>query len=203
MTANAIRPPTPPRTEIRRFGLGDLMILVAAVAFSSGRSWSAVQRAMGIQPFFTSEAEVKRAFPSAGFAILESGLMMATFALTAMSLRPPRPRRARLMRRPGWIACFAGSTGLLLGMAIDWADSPTRRSYQYGYQYMLYHDMNHPAYMTLFAGSSILISWLILAAGGHGRSAPTWPDRAGRALGVGWLAMFAGSYWLHLGWQPM
>lgn len=193
MTKPKDRPPATPAVDIRRFNLGDLAIIIAGMAFYC----AAIRWAWGASgdigwTFYTPASTLRShlSILQSWYQLIEFGWLALTLCLTLMRLRHPRPRRRRLMRQPGWIACFSGGIAGLVAHGIDrfneLADQLLRRylTTQSPMIYLIETDL--PTYL---AGTAVLISWLILALGGRWRGEPTWIDRVGRIAGIGWLVL--------------
>jgi hypothetical protein len=105
--------------------------------------------------------------------------LISTWTVTAlaMRLRPPRPRLARLLRQPGFVA----GTSALSGFAV-WMPVLAIR--------MIRHfpgeQPPHP-FLALVTASAVGSAWLVLLAGGRWRAESGWIDRFGRLLGTVWL----------------
>lgn len=105
--------------------------------------------------------------------------LFATWTVMALALcvRAPRPRLARLMRQPGFIACISALSGFavwapsLLSQAI-WSSSGGQPP---------------QPWLAYNAATVVGSSWLILFVGSRWRSERSWIDRFGRFLGVVWL----------------
>jgi hypothetical protein len=113
--------------------------------------------------------------------------MMA--ALLAIRLRPPRPRRGRLIHQPGFAACLAIMVWLLLRWI--WVATfyyPPRSPPPAARFEPLWFEA------TQYAGEAVVGSWLALALSRRWRPEPSWVDRAGRVLGAYWLAALFSAY---------
>jgi hypothetical protein len=93
-------------------------------------------------------------------------LLFLSPTLLCLRLRKPRPAWEDLMRQPGVIACIGGMLTALLA----------------------------PLWEILVGGSWFVLSfgivpmtWLVLGASRRWRSEPSWLDRAGRVIGIGWI----------------
>src|SRR3954447_22254869 len=93
-------------TRRPKFTTLNAMIVIAAAALAMALS--------GVWPF-SNLPRVGGFFTAVHFLILMlyPHLAAATLALLAIRLSPPRPRRARLTRQPGAIACASASVALL------------------------------------------------------------------------------------------
>jgi hypothetical protein len=201
--------------ERRRFGLGDLMILIAALA-------AGMQGARGL---WRLQVEGPRG-PS--WSLTPTRLMVAavaasiaapmTIAVLALRLRRPRPARRRIWTQPGAAAALACALmfavkGIEVVAAFAWPDTLSRgaatirqaaRVRVNDSTYLLY--LSAPALngvigsvglgcwdvaMAAFAapcGYSVGAVWLLLVLSGRWRAERSWIDRLGRLLGVVWIA---------------
>ncbi|HEX8201705.1 MAG TPA: hypothetical protein VF590_14580 [Isosphaeraceae bacterium] len=109
-----------------------------------------------------------------------------TVALLALRLRRPRPPLRRLARQPGMVAgaavslvlavfAAAGALRVALGSSSSsaWADFVS--------DFALWVEAFVP-------GSAVAGAWLTLGLGRRWRPEPSWIDRAGRIVGLFWLA---------------
>ena len=112
-----------------------------------------------------------------------------TLALAAVGVWRTRPRRRRLGRRPGLMACLVAIPALAWGSGSALVSGLfSGRSLNFG-----------PDTVTVFefcadlgsaqAGAAVLACWATMALSGRWRPEPTWVDRLGRLLGVAWIGM--------------
>jgi hypothetical protein len=166
----------------RRFGLLDAMTLVVASApilvilrdrFEFHRNFSAPSTYRTVD---------------LGLAVINSLLLSSTLALVLMALRQPRARLRIALRRPGPAACLAASLAVIVMV--------TRFSIKvYSMQRsMSPHDPFSLNYLYpwiageyLRVGFAVIGAWLMLVMVGSWRPEPSWIDRAGRLLGLGWI----------------
>ncbi len=198
-TGSGINLPGTRRDERRRFNMVDLAILIVAVATVCG-----VLRAARIIDvvFLTGvvggearmdEITARYIFLRACLQVLTVGLLAASGAVVVLRLRLPRPRRRRLMRQPGWVACLAASGVAALAVPVLVA----KRALAYGFDdegfASWFVDVGDGAFarLVLVCGAAVAASWLILALGGAWADERSWVDRLGRAVGVGWLLTLA------------
>jgi hypothetical protein len=142
-----------------------------------GRVWMGGPR-MSRRQFLTNWGVTRTGFNgvATGYAVAGEAytlafpfLMAWTFALLPLRLRQPRPAPGLLWRQPGWWTSVAavGATGAgLLEETV----------------------IGFPAY-TVALPLAVLLAWLGLALSRWWTPEASWVDRAGRALGVAWLAM--------------
>ncbi len=106
------------------------------------------------------------------------------------------------MRRPGLSACAAGSVafaaeffltrsmlGCYLGVSMGGPWLRSRRTKVFSLDAGHYVDLHVP-------GFAVLAAWLTRFPGGRWRPEAHWVDRAGRALGLWWIAMILVHLWL-------
>jgi len=120
-----------------------------------------------------------------------------SLAQVALAMRGPRPRRARLARRPGVVACAAGALVAIAFFPVLVAMAEAKMSNR-GYPPIalsLYRA--HLGLLTVTEiGTSVAACWLLMATLGLWRPTPDWIDRLGRILGVYWIAMIPVGFWL-------
>lgn len=173
------------RTVVARpFGLLDLMILVLACGpvflllreryeFYRTPSSPAVYRTVG-----------------AILAVVKAILMGWTLAFTAFVLRRPRAGLRIVLRRPGPAACVAACAAMIV-----MATRMSVKSYvMFGMRGMGSSFEARHVYPWLVSdyvriGFAILGAWVALLMTRGWRPEPSWLDRAGRALGWGWLSL--------------
>jgi hypothetical protein len=107
-----------------------------------------------------------------------------TLAVLIVRLRPPRPRRARLLCQPGTLAvatayAVAVAVGFVLAFLIRAKYKPT------------WSDYAGQAINLQGTAQAITAAWLILAFSGRWRREPTWADRLGCLIGLSWIALSA------------
>ena len=175
----------PDRTSIdpthRRFGLLDLMILVAATAAGlTVIRWSipAAYEEMAPNPLL-GEVEFGQRIVLGCWMVLGAWPLIASWSLglLMLRLRAPRPSRRILDRRPGFVAPVAATLGSLFGALF----------------YPMFASSRQPdawAIVTAYpVGYAVAGAWLSMILGGRWHPSKDAYDRAGRALGVYWIAM--------------
>jgi hypothetical protein len=178
---------------VRRFGLVDVMILVAATA--AGLAWGrdalvATVRAERIPTgmVFSNQMHMRPVEFADRLQTFRSGtsrlLACWTLAVLVIRLRPPRPRPARLMCQPGTVAVatataytVAVAAGFLLAFVIRAKYKPAWSDYT-GQAIDLHGSAN-----------AITAAWLILALSGRWHPERTWIDRSGCVIGLAWIAL--------------
>lgn len=182
------------QNQVRKFTLSDALVLVAAAA---------VSLALSVQPAGHYVAHVLRVVRHYDRAIsaAPSGQTGASYkdylraerdrelfrvtmklnyvanvpfpylvclspALLWLRLRKPRPDWRALMRQPGTVACLGGVLTLVLVMSL----------------FVLVGSL------VVLSFAIVPVAWSVLAASHRWRSEPSWVDRSGRMVGVGWTA---------------
>ena len=184
------------RGVARRFNLGDLMIVVVAVAVGCGAVRAFVPDSFEYVSPSNRIDETHLALVAwyfrcrVGLMLLTIGLMVASGAVLVLRLRRPRPGRRRLMRQPGWVACLAASaagalTLLVLG-AKRYADGLSDLGEALLTATLALEDGPF-ARLIHVSAAAVLVGWLVLALGGTWAAERSWVDRLGRAVGVGWV----------------
>jgi hypothetical protein len=102
-------------------------------------------------------------------AWLTSGLIALTLAQVLVRLRPPRPAWPALLRQPG----FLGSCAALIGFCMDkgWV------------RFLQFESVPFP-FVTALA---VMIAWAALFGLRRSLAEPSWIDRLGRVVGIGWI----------------
>jgi hypothetical protein len=177
-------------TARRRFTVLDGMVLVAATAFGCGAdAWLGgfIEDQWGqatpdlLRSFFR-----ERKFDGMAVVLMLLAGPVAgawTLALIPLRLARPRPSLRRLARQPGWMASCAFALALVSGsvvvgllMAVIEGRSLT----------FLLQELS--PLVPLLVAPAIVAAWLALVLNRRWRPEPSWVDRAGRALGVYWIA---------------
>jgi hypothetical protein len=190
----------------RRFGLGDGLILMIALALSLERfralKWFGSQLEtirwlwQGIGFYggwgtWPSDVLTRQQLPTAMVARFTVELLRSlcpvllglTVAQPLLRLKRPRPPLWRVVRQPGLVICLLGVTlvGMLLFMG-DWWFTGTALA------------------LPLTRGTMLLMLWPLLALPPWQAEA-SWVDRLGRVVGWGWIAVLIGGVVLEwLGW---
>ena len=103
------------------------------------------------------------------YVLLFPFLIFWTIGLLVLRLQRPRPQPGVLWRQPGWWACMAATAGYVAGMAEE-----------------AVIEFECP---TVVVPAGVLLAWLVLALVRRWSAKPSWIDRAGRCLGLVWVAM--------------
>ena len=214
--------------EKRKFGVSDLMILVASVGFGLGISqlgWprgeqppppAAAVSFIMIGPSGPKLTVNKSAFflpppppptPGGGYrlskVIVPIAQRVAPFVpclatlsagLVLLALRSPRPRRRRLMTRPGFVATIAATIVVVFEagqvLLVYLADGRLPGPISIGTPSLV---GNLVVLIAFHTGMAVGLAWTIQAIGGRWRAEKTWLDRSGRSIGVAWLVIGAGA----------
>jgi hypothetical protein len=124
-----------------------------------------------------------------GASLTVPWLMSASATVAIWRVRRPRPPWRILLRQPGTTACVVAVMmlavqGTLMGIAWAAKDVP-------GLSVCAPLNGFTAApicYSLLGIGQVVLGVWLVQAASGRWRAEPSWIDRIGRLVGVGWIA---------------
>ena len=167
-------------SRYRRVGVADLMIVIAAFAagLSLGRELDHRLTVLKLGP--RSESRY-RAVAVAPF--LASG----SLAVLIVRARQPRPSRRRIARQPGSLAAIVALG--LIGLRMTTL-AATR--------FLLHGDLSSVSPWWISAvrdlasqvGLAIVASWFALLAAGLWCAEPSWIDRAGRLVALGWITLF-------------
>jgi hypothetical protein len=171
----------PGPAETRPFGLLDLMILVVACAPAIVVLRDRYESFRGLATPDTYRTV--EAFHAAANILL----MAATMSLAVMVLA--RARSATLLTRPGPAACLAAAAAVVVMV--------TRLSLK---TYAMLSGPNYGPFLIRYiypqvggrgarVGFAVLGAWAALLMTRGWRPQPSWLDRAGRALGLAWIAM--------------
>lgn len=185
-----------PEASSRRFTIGDGMILVALAAcvltlFTQSiapirignyvREWPGVVSYLysgGPRPatFRNSSMEAIRHYlwMTPVTTLVETGLplfVLLTPAFLLFRLRKPRPSWRSLLRQPGMVGCLAAVLAVLIEIDLMW------------------FAVEIPTPMPLNIGLAVVTAWTVLGVFRLWRSEPSWVNRLGRVLGVGWIAI--------------
>jgi len=178
---------------VRRFGVMDTVILVAALAVAATSIRPFVQFGTGMVSFFEEYfPSVKRtAYTDVVLNAVEPWLAALTVAFIVIRLRRPRPPFRRLVRQPGMAACLAVLTLMAVncvavGTALAILGTPREEEALYGRFVMpILHK----------AGGGVAAVWLVMGLARVCRPEPGWIDRAGRLLGLCWVLIFLAGTW--------
>ncbi len=102
------------------------------------------------------------------FCIVFPFLIVWSFCCFAFRLARPRPAWSVLFRQPGWWACSGSMLGALAGTAAEYC--------------------THSPVPSIIVPVTVMVAWIVLAVSRKWHAEPSWIDRAGRRLGVLWLA---------------
>ena len=175
----------------RRYGLLDVMILVAAMAMSLAASRHVTS---------TTNQRWDFGHPRRLIHIVHDHIGLLLFFLSTacllIRLRPPRPARRRLWCQPGFAACAAAVMGMVI-MAIVVVISNHARLGGWGNFAMQVFWRHWPC-----SGPAVAGAWLALIVAGCWRAERSGIDRLGRVLGACWLVemLIADNPFLKVGW---
>ncbi|MEW4568218.1 hypothetical protein AB1L88_10150 [Tautonia sp. JC769] len=179
----------------RQVQVADALILVAATAI--GLAWGRESLGVAISgegvgllarefdaPRPMTFAERLRQFTMGAARLLACG----SIAVLIVRLRPPRPRRARLISQPGTVAA-AVTAAYLLVVAAGFVLAVVIRA-KYKPTWSDYAGQAVPPYEIAQAIGAV---WLVLAFAGRWRPERCWIDRLGIAIGLAWIGLTVGS----------
>ena len=173
-------------TEYRRFHLSDLMAIVGAVA--AGAAWTRM-----LDPDLMTTLMSSWSHPTRQSSIELINLtcpLVSTLSMTilVLRLRRPRPRRLKLARQPGFIACSVAVAHLVAGGILILAIN-------FHKNILKHHSSIEDLWEILWIGIGFATAgaWVCLGLVCGWRPEPSWIDRTGRALGLFWL-VFLFSY---------
>ncbi|MDB5353045.1 MAG: hypothetical protein JWN86_4292 [Planctomycetota bacterium] len=169
---------------IRKFTLGDAMILVASTALAALAIRATLPAPFVFaRQFLTTPGVRMRAFVAIryGLSALIPILAALTSAVVAIRLRWPRPRLRRVARQPGTVACTiatmaaaleAGWIGGLLAVGSPLISPAT-----------VFVVLVNPV------GFAVAAAWTALSMAGQWRPEIDWVDRVGRLCGAAWIGV--------------
>lgn len=182
--------------ETRRFGMMDLVILVAAVAVGLALDRWVQYRDEHNTPWtvYSTSASIdsNNAMAAMVFSPVVTFLAALSAAFLAFRLRSPRPRRRRLMAQPGFIAGLVILASLGLESAL--ATFPYPREITLSTSQVVprsFDPITMLIPLTRRAGMELALAWSVQALVGRWRAEKSWVDRGGRAIAVAWLIVAA------------
>ncbi len=188
-------------SERRKFTLRDLMIVVAALALSF---WLWPIWPPFVQSHYKDLIQRSPVLAAARFARwilngqpmdvrnLTIQPMVAIWTLTALLLELLhfRPPLRRLARQPGFAACCAVAMVIALVGSMNLALSYNSYSPAAPFGVRVHDTLASAlAFGHGQCGAAVAAVWLTLALTGRWRPRPDWLDRAGRILGIFWIAI--------------
>jgi hypothetical protein len=195
-------------TPRRPFRLLDAMTLVAATAVGLGLARGMRDDLWSQTNMVVDDGSVGAVLLAAArWTVLGSPLIMAwTVALLPLALPRPRPGLRRLPDRPGTTACGAATLALAIGavntvalLVVVWIRQSLSRYGPDGIIKVLVQCLIHGIGIGLgMPGLAVTVAWATSAASGHWQPGPDWLDRAGRCLGVVWIALMDLAPWISL-----
>lgn len=176
------------RVATRRFAIADLMVLIAATCVAMP-----VIR-LNLAALFNNQFSIRSELRTIEtcYAIWSPLAACWMLALLLLWTRPPRPRRGRLARQPGYVACFVAAVALVVGSLVGLGQYALR-DWKFG-PFVFPHGNFGPLIFREFwitasvpVRPAVLGAWLLLALSGRWRADPGWMDRLGRLLGWCWI----------------
>jgi len=174
----------------RKFTLFDAMVLIAATAIPllPLRLFLAAYSGVSSGSYLGQVVELGLV----ANALLCPMAISLSVALWVLRLRQPRPGLPRVFRQPGMAACTA--TLVFLSVFLTSTLISLFLSYFAGVvnsTHMFMH-FNFVVWLLIvplcLVGISVLAVWIVLWSIGAWRPEPSWIDRAGRVLGIYWVA---------------
>lgn len=181
-----------PRPTRRPFLLGDLMVLVAAVAGGIAlHRWVATPIDPGYRRQLTSTSySYLPAQDWVDYLCARTPSYYAwclTIGLAVVRWLPPRPAARRVLRQPGAVASLVVGGSVPLGLALHYLQKALHVPDPAGGVALLGHLAAWNDAIT-WASPAVLGGWAALAWSGAWAAERSWVDWAGRVLGVYWLA---------------
>jgi hypothetical protein len=187
-------------SSLRRFNLGDCLILIGAFSLSlaalqsngwferfpvqAGYLWRASSELLGLSHWSSPLTRrqlgrtVAVGMVSESVELLSCILLGLTLAQPLIRLRRPRPPLGSVIRQPGFVVCLSVILGTLVMVDLEWVIN-TR----------------------LFFGAlwciALLLVWPVIAAPPW-RAEANWVDWLGRGVGVGWIIATLGETTLNI-----
>ena len=191
-----------PGTAIRRFTVLDGMILIGSLAvglaaprwFYPDDDWWELITSV-VTDFAWSVNLFDQVVSDLMVFAMPSALALTLGVLT-LRLRKPRPRWRRLARQPGVVASLVLVLSWVVAGAFSvanvfWSGSisvvaATGAPIQPGPSKWL---ESFTFFGSTLGSFAVVIAWTTQLLVGRWRAEPTWPDRLGRLVGVGWILM--------------
>ena len=172
--------------ELDRFTLSDAMGLVAA---------SAVGVALA-RSFYEQDASLGPIQYRSWVYLTALLVMPFTAALAWSRLRRPWTAR-RLAREPGAVALLAAAISVALifleeVLSVALPGPPGTRSIRNSWSPVV----GSAGWLAVLPGPMVLVAWSTQWLAGRWRPGPGWIDRAGRALGMTWIVLYALRAWV-------
>lgn len=187
-----------PRLPERKLNLGDLLILVATSAFAA-----AMARAyLTLDDYWNRSRNYPQSFARLDQNWPHQFLIFWRFAslllippslgLLALRLRRPRPTIRRLARQPGFLACVAGpiliaasvACEILVALVVGVPAEPGNDAFNRVVRWWPFS-----------IGTAVFVLWTGAWLARRWRPERSWIDRAGRVIGVLWIACFLSWTW--------
>ena len=178
----------------REFTILDAMVAVGTVAFAiawtRGTANDILRRSTDGVP------------PGMRFPLLTSlmwwtpvtvpSLVCVTVAILIVRLRQPRPERSALARQPGFLACASVGSVLAIQVALIVVAYGLKRVPGMTFARSASVAPTHWAVVRSSTDTGLVVigAWLVLACGRWWSAEASWPDRAGRLVGVCWIVLF-------------
>jgi hypothetical protein len=175
----------------RRFGMGDMMIVVVAVALGAARTRAEWPGAVELYLHLVEGPWYVSYICRETSKFLSIWLLPFTAGFVVVRLRKPRPRRARLVLQPGMAAACAVATPCAYSFVLTLfhvAVSLPNFKDRVGFSELLNLVL---AVLPYSCGICVAAVWLVLWLAGRWRAERSGIDRLGRVLGAFWIVASA------------
>jgi len=178
----------------RNFTILDAMVVVGAIAISIAWTMGA---AGDILRRSTDGVPPNARFPLVTYLmwwipIMVPCLAPGTVALFLLQVRGPRPERSDLSRRPGFDACASVTLVLALQVVLIVVAYGLKQVLGMTFARSVSVAPTHWAIVRSSTDTGVVVvgAWLVLTWGRWWSAEASWLDRAGRFLGICWIALF-------------
>jgi hypothetical protein len=185
----------------RKFSVLDAMVLITAVAVA----FVPISLVLWENWHFPEEWSV----PEIGRAGLEINVSLVPLALSLsaaillLGMKKPRSNIRRAFRKPGIAACtvalvYADLSAIGYAVFLHFCYALDRGVFDDRSSAMLWIRIGmQPIFLV---GGAVASVWIVMWLNGTWRAEPSWTDRAGRALGIYWIAISVFFGWAFFLW---
>lgn len=181
----------PASTSTRMFCLSDAMALIGALGLGLMVGRSYVRSASAFSYLVDDRVIERAASPWVWAYACVPPLLAVSLVLWPLRLIPPRPRFLRIVRLPGLVPAYVAWLAVAVALTKALLERPVLERTHFpklGYLSLIDTMSLRIVAAKDLIGPAIAVSWLILWLGGGWRPERSWIDRAGRLLGVVWIA---------------